>query len=164
MHTVPAGGVRPAAISSTSSESATTRRSAARKAIWRSNTPGWVRFLRSMHRAASSSATLWYMRMIAPSGRAAISNARPAPDQCTAAPTAARPREPMVMAILDDEVAPPDAVWLCFARHAGCCAGNRRFPPTRENGRARRERAGDVRRRTAIPHVVFDDFFDPALL
>src|SRR5688572_13636417 len=67
MHTVPAGGVLPRATSSTSSASATTRRSRRRNAIWRSKTAGAMRLPGSMKRASSSAATLWYMRMIAPS-------------------------------------------------------------------------------------------------
>ena len=61
-----------------------------------------------MYGAASTAATLWYTRMIAPAGRVAISNARPAPDQCIAAPTAARAREPITMSLLlDNAVARP---------------------------------------------------------
>src|SRR5918996_5573572 len=66
MHTVPAGGVRSAAISSTSAESATTRPQEASNAIWRSKVRGSMRFAGSMYGAASSGATLWYMRIIAP--------------------------------------------------------------------------------------------------
>src|SRR5688500_15320428 len=87
-----------------------------------------MRFPGSMYGAASSGATLWYIRITAP----------------------------VMSSILDSalalwRVARTAEVWLSLPRHARRFDGDRRFPAARQDGRAREERACAVRGGAAVP-------------